>query len=70
MQSPGRLDKHTRGLTVFSEEELKKTILPHHAKRILELGSQAIAKTHQLTAFPDADLIRCMNEQETESGGQ
>ncbi len=68
-QRPGRLDKKTQKFHPLSDIELKKIVIPEHTKRILDL--QKYRKDLQkLPKFPDADLIRSMNENEDPAEGQ
>jgi hypothetical protein len=60
-QRPGQLDIATGEFHAFDDAKLKKDIIPHHVKRIMAL--QESRKEKKLPKFPDADLIRALNEQ-------
>ena len=62
-QRPGHLDQATGEFRTFDDAYLKKTILPEHTKRILKL-QDARKKLQKLPQFPDADLVRSLNERE------
>jgi hypothetical protein len=62
-QRPGRFDETRGKFHPFSDDELSKSIIPEHTKRILAL-QKSRKELHKLPKFPDADLIRSMNEQE------
>lgn len=60
-QRPGSRDGDTAEFHSFDDDELRKKIIPEHTKRILAL--QKLRKELQkLPTFPDADLIRAINE--------
>jgi hypothetical protein len=62
-QKPGQLDRATGEFHTFDDAKLKRDIIPQHIKRIMAL--QKFRKEMQkLPKFPDADLIRALNEQE------
>ena len=67
-QKPGRLDESTWEFHPFSDNELKENIIPGHTKRILAL-QKSRKELQKLPRFPDADLIRSMNEQEEVAEG-
>jgi hypothetical protein len=66
-QSPGRLNTATGGFQSFDDDELRKKIIPEHTKRILALQKPR-KELQKLPKFPDADLIRAINEQEDARG--
>ena len=61
-QRPGRLDEKTGKFHVFDDEYLKTKILPENVERISKLQDQRKA-IQKLPHFPDADLVRSLNEQ-------
>jgi hypothetical protein len=65
-QRPGRLDQTTEAFQHLSDDELRKKIIPEHTKRILAL-QKSRKELQNLPKFPDADLIRDINEQEDAS---
>jgi hypothetical protein len=62
-QRPDRFNEAKMRFEPFSEDKLKESIIPEHTKRILALQKSRKA-LQKLPQFPDADLIRSMNEQE------
>jgi hypothetical protein len=60
-QRPGRMDENTSTFRPFSDEYLKANIVPEHRKRLLKL-QETRKKLKKLPKFPDADLIREINE--------
>jgi hypothetical protein len=62
-QRPGRLDRETGDFHTFDDDYLKANILPENTKRILKL-QDARKELQKLPQFPDADLVRSLNEQE------
>jgi hypothetical protein len=62
-QKPGTLDRTTREFHAFDDDKLKKDIIPQHTKRIMAL-QKSRKEMQQLPKFPDADVIRALNEQE------
>lgn len=62
-QRPGRTDRATGEFHSFDHDELKKNIIPEHTKRILAL-QKSRKDLQKLPKFPDADLIRSINERE------
>ncbi len=60
-QRPGRLDRETGDFRTFDDDYLKANILPEHTKRILKL-QESRKMLQNLPQFPDADLIRSLNE--------
>jgi hypothetical protein len=60
-QRPGRLDRETGDFHTFDDDYLKANILPENTKRILKL-QDARKKLQKLPQFPDADLVRSLNE--------
>jgi hypothetical protein len=65
-QRPGQFDKATGEFHTFDEAKLKSDVIPQHIKRILAL-QKSRKEMQKLPKFPDADLIRAMNEQEDAS---
>jgi hypothetical protein len=61
-QRPGRFDKTTRQFHPFDEDKLRKDIIPQHIKRLVAL-QKTRREMQKLPKFPDADLIRSLNEQ-------
>jgi hypothetical protein len=61
-----RMMRATGGFHSFDDDELRKKIIPEHTKRILAL-QKSRNKLQKLPKFPDADLIRAINEQEDAS---
>jgi hypothetical protein len=59
-QRPGRMDNNRR-FQKFDEAFLKSDVIPDIIKRILEL-QKARKVLHKLPHFPDADVIRSLNE--------
>ena len=60
-QRPGRMNKDKRKFEPFTGDFLRTNIIPEHTKRIFAL--QAARKSLQnLPKFPDADLVRSMND--------
>jgi hypothetical protein len=62
-QKPGRLDRATGEFHTFGDDKLKKDIIPQHTKRIMAL-QKSRKEMQKLPKFPDANLIRSLNEQE------
>ena len=62
-QRPGRFDETEGVFHPFTDDELRKRIIPDHMKRIMAL-QKSRKELQKLQKFPDADLIRSMNEQE------
>jgi hypothetical protein len=60
-QRPGRLGPETGEFHTFDNVYLKANILPEQTKRILKL-QHARKKLQKLPHFPDADLVRSLNE--------
>jgi hypothetical protein len=58
-----RMMRATGGVHSFDHDELRKKIIPEHTKRILAL-QKSRKELQKLPKFPDADLIRAINEQE------
>jgi hypothetical protein len=67
-QRPGRLDGATGEFHSLDNDELTKKIIPEHTKRILAL-QKSRKELQKLPKFPDADLIRAINEQEDARAG-
>jgi hypothetical protein len=67
-QRPGRLDRATGEFHSLDNDELTKKIIPEHTKRILAL-QKSRKELQKLPKFPDADLIRAINEQEDARAG-
>src|SRR6201981_1793353 len=61
-QKPGQLDRATGEFHTFDDAKLKKDIIPQHIKRIMALQKYR-KELQKFTKFPDADLIRALNEQ-------
>lgn len=62
-QRPGQMSKTKRKFEPFSDDVLRTTIIPEHTQRIVKL--QAARKNLQkLPTFPDADLVRLINERD------
>jgi hypothetical protein len=59
-QRPGRMDDKGR-FEKFDEGVLKTNVIPDIVKQIVEL-QKARKELHKLPYFPDADLIRSLNE--------
>jgi hypothetical protein len=68
-QRPGRVDDTTKKFHPFSDDELRENIIPEHIKRILAL-QKSRKELQKLPKFPDADLVRSMNEQEGAHEGE
>lgn len=64
---PGRRDRATGEVHPFDDDELRKKIIPERTKRILAL-QKSRKELQKLPKFPDADLIRAINEQEDARG--
>jgi hypothetical protein len=62
-QRPGRLDSTTGEFHSLNDDELKKSVIPQHTKRIMVL-QKSRKELQKLPKFPDADLIRPMNERD------
>ena len=62
-QKPGQLDRATGEFHTFDDAKLKKDIIRQHIKRIMAL-QKSRKEMQKLPKFPDADLIRALNEQE------
>jgi hypothetical protein len=62
-QRPGRLGRATGEFYTFDDAYLKAHILPEHTKRILKLQGDR-KRLQKLPQFPDADLVRSLNERE------
>jgi hypothetical protein len=62
-QRPGRRDSATGEVHPLDDDELRKKIIPDHTKRILAF-QKSRKELQKLPKFPDADLIRAINEQE------
>jgi hypothetical protein len=62
-QKPGRIDSATGEFHTFDDDKLRKDIIPQHTKRIMAL-QKSRKEMQKLPKFPDADLIRSLNEQE------
>ena len=60
-QRPGKLDQNTGKFQHFSDDHLKSAIIPQHTKRILAF-QKSRKELRKLPKFPDADLIRAINE--------
>jgi len=69
VSSYGRLDRATGEFHSFDNDELRKKIIPEHTKRILAL-QKSRKELQKLPKFPDADLIRTINEQEDARAGR
>jgi hypothetical protein len=67
-QRPGRLDTATGEFHYLDDDELRKKIIPEHTKRLLAL-QKSRKELQKLPKFPDADLIRAINEQEDARAG-
>lgn len=61
-QRPGLVDKSTGKFHAFDDNKLKKDIIPGFTKRISAL-QKSRKEMQNLPKFPDADLIRSLNEQ-------
>ncbi|HEX3885374.1 MAG TPA: hypothetical protein VHW66_22160 [Stellaceae bacterium] len=61
-QRPGRLDTDTGEFHYLGEDELRKKVIPEHRKRILALQQPRKALEKKLPKFPDADLIRGLDQ--------
>ena len=66
-QKPGRLDRATGEFHTFDDDKLRKDIIPQHTKRIMAL-QKSRKEMQKLPKFPDANLIRSLNEQEDAGG--
>jgi hypothetical protein len=62
-QRPGRFDRATSQFHYLDDDELRRNIIPQHTKRILAL-QKSRRELQKLPKFPDADLIRSLNEQD------
>lgn len=62
-QKPGQLDKNTGEFRTFDDEKLRKEIIPQHTNRIMALQNTR-KEIQKLPKFPDADIIKSLNEQE------
>ncbi len=62
-QRPGRLDTSTGQFRSLDDDELRRSALPQHTKRIMAL-QESRKEMQRLPKFPDADLIRSVNAQE------
>jgi hypothetical protein len=62
-QRPGWLDSTTGEFHSLNDDELKKSVIPQHTKRIMVL-QKSRKELQKLPKFPDADLIRPMNERD------
>jgi hypothetical protein len=62
-QRPGKFDKATGQFHSLGDDELKNRIIPQHTKRILSL-QKSRKESQKLPKFPDADLIRAINDKE------
>jgi hypothetical protein len=62
-QRPGRLDSTTGEFHSLKDDEQKKSVIPQHTKRIMVL-QKSRKELQKLPKFPDADLIRPMNERD------
>jgi hypothetical protein len=63
-QRPGRFDNKATGqFHSLGDEELTNRVIPQHTKRILALQKSRKA-FQKLPKFPDADLVRAINEKE------
>lgn len=60
-QRPGRMDEKTGKFQALDDDYLKASILPENVKRILKLQDER-KNLQKLPQFPDADLIRTLNE--------
>ena len=61
-QRPGLVDESTGTFHAFKDNKLKKDIIPRFTKRITALQESRKAM-QKLPKFPDADLIRSLNDQ-------
>jgi|SRR5581483_1965314 len=59
-QRPGRLDPSTGQFRSLDVDELRKSVIPQHTKRIMAL-QKSRKDLQKLPKFPDADLIRSIN---------
>ena len=59
---PGQLDRATGEFHTFDDAKLKKDIIPQHIKRLMAM-QKSRKEMQKLPKFPDADLIRALNEQ-------
>ena len=62
-QRPGQLDRATGEFHTLDDAKLKKDIIPQHVKRLIAL-QKSRKEMQKLPKFPDADLIRSLNEQD------
>jgi hypothetical protein len=62
-QRPGHLDNETGQFHSLDDDELRKSVIPRHTKRISAL-QKSRKELQKLPTFPDAELIRSINEQE------
>jgi hypothetical protein len=61
-QTPGQRDKTTGKFRPFDAEKLKRDIIPTYVNQLKALQASRI-EMRQLPKFPDADLVRALNEQ-------
>jgi hypothetical protein len=61
-QRPGRLHEKTGEFVRLTDDEIKKNVLPHNIKRLAAF-QKTRKELQNLPTFPDADLIRALNEQ-------
>jgi hypothetical protein len=62
-QKPGQIDRATGEFHVFGDAKLKKDIIPQHLRRLRALQTSR-KEMQKLPKFPDADVIRGLNERE------
>ena len=66
-QRPGEIDPVTQEFKELSSSDLKQTIIPQHTHR-LTAWQKSRRELQKLPRFPDADLIRALNEKEDDRG--
>jgi hypothetical protein len=61
-QRPGRFDKETGQFHSLDDDKLTNSVIPQYTKRILALQKSRNEFHKKLPQFPDADLVRSINE--------
>jgi len=66
-QRPGRVNPVTREFEELSSSDLKQIIIPQHTQR-LAAWQKSRRELQKLPRFPDADLIRALNDKDEDDG--